>query len=276
MKELEIAAEHREKFAEDGFIVFENFLDTDEVDRLESRFEPLFSGQWETGLAPMKSTGNTVGTKRTGHASSAIPGRRITRSQAWFSSRPSAASPRSFRVGTGPVFTSTMSSGNRRGASALSMHQDGSYNHYMVPNAMTSLWMAVTDTTADAGTVLYVRGSHKWGEAPKPETFIVEDHLEPMLQAARHAGVDAPDVVAIEVPPGGLAVHSTWIWHGSARNAADVPRQSWSRIAPPPTPAFTRPTRRMSTPATDGTPTPRWTRASSRYSGPGTATGRRG
>ena len=91
---------------------------------------------------------------------------------------------------------------------------------------MTSLWMALTDTTADAGTVLYVRGSHKWGEAPKPETFLVEDHLAPMLHAARDAGVGDPDVVAIEVPAGGLAVHSEWVWHGSGHNTADVSRQA--------------------------------------------------
>ena len=52
MQELEIRPEDIEQFDRDGFIVFEEFLDPDEVDLLKSRFEPLFRGQWETGLAP--------------------------------------------------------------------------------------------------------------------------------------------------------------------------------------------------------------------------------
>ena len=52
MRDLDITTEHIEKYKEDGFIVFEEFLDAEEIDRLKARFEPLFRGQWETGLAP--------------------------------------------------------------------------------------------------------------------------------------------------------------------------------------------------------------------------------
>ena len=226
MKDLEIRPEHIEQFASDGFIVFEDFLDSDEVDRLKSRFEPLFGGEWQTGLAPDEvnwqygrdrddRTRQLCNTWKADYAIASVVlqptiGRIAAQLSGWDGSR----------LHLDNVIWKPP------GASGLTMHQDGSYGHYMVPNAMTSLWMAVTDTAADAGTVLYVRGSHKWGGAPKPKTFIVDDHLAPMLDAARHAGVDDPDVVAVEVPAGGLAVHSTWIWHGSGRNGADVSRQS--------------------------------------------------
>ena len=226
MKELEIRPEHVEQFDKDGFIVFEDFLDSDDVDRLKSRFEPLFRGEWETGLAPDEvnwqygrdrddRTRQLCNTWKADYAIASVVlqpavGRIAAQLSGWDGSR----------LHLDNVIWKPP------GASGLAMHQDGSYGHYMVPNAMTSLWMALTDTAADAGTVLYVRGSHKWGEAPKPDAFIVEDHMTPMLDAAGHAGIDDPDVVAVEVPAGGLAVHSTWIWHGSGRNGADLPRQS--------------------------------------------------
>lgn len=226
MIELEIRAEHIETYDRDGFIVFENFLDPDEIERVRSRFEPLFHGQWETGLAPDEvnwqygrdrddRTRQLCNTWKSDYSVASVVlqaaiGRVAAQLSGWEGSR----------LHLDNVIWKPP------GATGLTMHQDGSYNHYMVPNDMTSMWMALTDTSAEAGTVLYVRGSHKWGETPKPETFLVDDHLAPMHQAAASAGIDDPEIVAVEVPAGGLAVHTNWIWHGSGPNTADVPRQA--------------------------------------------------
>ena len=226
MNELEIRPEHVEQFDRDGFIVFDEFLHPDEVDHLKSRFEPLFHGQWETGLAPdevnwqygrdsNERTRQLCNTWKADYAVADIVLRPTVGRIAAALSRWEGTRLHLDNVIWKPP-----------GATGLTMHQDGSYGHYMVPNLMTSLWMALTDTSADAGSVLYVRGSHRWGETPKPDSFIVDDHLAPMLQAASQTGVDDPEVVAVEVPAGGLAVHSTWIWHGSGPNTADVPRQA--------------------------------------------------
>ena len=226
MKELKIRPEHIEAYKQDGFVTFDEFLDSDEIERLKSRFEPLFHGQWETGLAPDEinwqygrdgedRTRQLCNTWKADYSIASVVlqptiGRIAAQLSGWEGTR----------LHLDNVIWKPP------GASGLAMHQDGSYNHYMVPNAMTSLWMALTETSLDAGTVLYVRGSHRWGAASKPASFIADDHLAPMQEAARQAGVDNPDIVAVEVPPGGLAVHSEWIWHGSGHNAADVPRQA--------------------------------------------------
>ena len=226
MKELDIGSEHIEAFNRDGFIVFDEFLESDEIDRLKSRFDALFHGRWETGLAPDEvnwqygrdrddRTRQLCNTWKADYAVASVVlrpavGRIAARLSGWDGAR----------LHLDNVIWKPP------GASALTMHQDGSYNHYMVPNAMTSLWMALTDTSADAGTVLYVRGSHKWGETPKPESFLVDDHLAPVHRAAARAGIGEPEIVAVEVPAGGLAVHANWVWHGSGPNTADLPRQA--------------------------------------------------
>ena len=39
-----------EQFQTDGFLILERFLSADEVTRARARFEPLFRGEFETGL----------------------------------------------------------------------------------------------------------------------------------------------------------------------------------------------------------------------------------
>ncbi len=41
-----------ERWHEDGFIVIERFLTDEEVRRARSRFEPLFRGEFATGIEP--------------------------------------------------------------------------------------------------------------------------------------------------------------------------------------------------------------------------------
>src|ERR1041384_7396567 len=44
--------EHKRQFEADGFLILEEFIDAETVDRLRARFEPLFRGEFETGLYP--------------------------------------------------------------------------------------------------------------------------------------------------------------------------------------------------------------------------------
>ena len=48
---------------------------------------------------------------------------------------------------------------------ALLCHQDAAYLDHLDPPNMTTCWMALDDTTADTGTIYYVRGSHRWPHA---------------------------------------------------------------------------------------------------------------
>src|SRR5207247_10146093 len=47
------------------------------------------------------------------------------------------------------------------------MHQDGSYLDYLVPPEMVTCWIALDDTSAEAGTITYAAGSHHWPRSPE-------------------------------------------------------------------------------------------------------------
>ena len=48
----QLTDEQRRRFAEDGFLVLDRFVEPEQVARVVARFEPLFRGQFETGLYP--------------------------------------------------------------------------------------------------------------------------------------------------------------------------------------------------------------------------------
>ncbi len=48
------------------------------------------------------------------------------------------------------------------GVKALGMHQDGAYLDYLDPAEMITCWIALDDTSAEAGTISFVPGSHLW------------------------------------------------------------------------------------------------------------------
>ena len=78
------------------------------------------------------------------------------------------------------------------GTKSLGMHQDGSYLDYLVPPEMITCWIALDDTSAEAGT--YAAGSHKWPTlAEKPRRVPRAPRLARAARAsaARRGGASA-------------------------------------------------------------------------------------
>ena len=82
------------------------------------------------------------------------------------------------------------------GTKAIGIHQDASYAGYLVPPVMLTCWLALHETTADAGPVEYVRGSHRWPVSPpeRSQFHAPEDWLAPARDAA-------PEGVEVETCP---------------------------------------------------------------------------
>lgn len=218
--------EQIEAYRRDGFIVVEEFLPPDELAPVRERFARAFAHEWETGLQPDEVN--------------YVPGvtpPELTRQlcNVWKADRVLAATVLSRRVGE---FCTALSGhpGLRLAqdnaiwkppaGKALLAHQDAAYLEFLDPPNMTTCWMALDDTAADTGTIYYVRGSNRWPRAPRGGEFHAPDDWLAHARAVMPEGEEL-DLVPIEVPAGGAAVHDGWVFHGSPPNErADAERRA--------------------------------------------------
>ena len=220
-----------QQFQTDGFLILESFIEMDLVERLRDRIEPLFHGKFETGIYPDEwywrpglslpdvtreicnawkcdrtiasvSLSSTVG--RLSAQLAGWPGARIGQDSLWY--KPPG------------------------GGKEIALHQDGAYIDYLMPAEMITCWIALDDVNLDIGTLQYVRGSHRWpllssleGEFHAP----TKDYRWAMLETAKAAGVNEPEIVPVTIPAGGCAFHHGLTWHGSGKNLSQTrPRRS--------------------------------------------------
>jgi ectoine hydroxylase-related dioxygenase (phytanoyl-CoA dioxygenase family) len=214
-------------FRRDGFLIVEEGFITDaEVEALRERVARVFEGEYETGIKPDEVNW--------------VPGRDpedLTRQicNSWRADDLIAAQVLSER--TGRLAAQLMGYRGVRllqdnclwkppGAKSLGMHQDGSYADYLEPPEMVTCWIALDDTRADAGTIEYARGSHRWPRAPTRRS---EFHApDDWLAAVRDAVPDGEELelVPIVVQAGGCAFHHSLTFHGSGPNRATVERRA--------------------------------------------------
>jgi len=178
--------EQLESFRRDGFlIVEEGFIDDETIEALRKRFEPLFEGEYETGIRPDEVNW--------------VPGRDAedcTRQicNGWKADPTIGAQVLSER--TGRLAAGLMGWEGVRivqdnviwkppGTKSIGMHQDGSYLDYLVPPEMVTAWVALDETAAEAGTMTYAAGSHQWPRSPenRGEFHAPADWLAPVYRA---------------------------------------------------------------------------------------------
>lgn len=229
MERLEITPEQIAQYQRDGFLIIENLIEPALVERLRDRIEPLFHGQFETGIYPDewywrpglslpdvtreicngwkcdRTLASVVLSSTVGYITATLagwPGARIGQDSIWW---------------------------KPPGGKAVALHQDGTYINYLDPAEMTTCWIALEDVMADIGTIEYAVGSHTWpfvetnGEFHAPQRH----YQAAMRTAAAAAGVTDPQVVKIEMAAGSCVVHHGNTWHGSGPNLTpDRPRRS--------------------------------------------------
>ena len=214
-------------FERDGFLIVESgFLDAESVERLRERFDGLFAGEYETGIRPDEVNW--------------VPGRDPedrTRQlcNAWKADPVVAAQVLSER--TGRLGAELMGWNGVRllqdnviwkppATKSLGMHQDGSYLDYLVPPEMITCWIALDDTSAEAGTITYAASSHRWPRSAenRGEFHAPPDWLEPVRRAV--PADEELRLVPIEVKAGGASFHHHLTFHGSGPNTASVHRRA--------------------------------------------------
>jgi ectoine hydroxylase-related dioxygenase (phytanoyl-CoA dioxygenase family) len=241
---MEPTREQIDAYARDGFVVVESFLSTGEVAAAREHFARVFAHEWETGLRPDEvnyDPGTTA------------PDLTRQLCNVWKSDCTLAATVLAERNGSfgarlagapGLRLIQDNAIWKPPSGKALLCHQDAAYLGWLEPPNMTTCWMALDDTSADAGTIFYVRGSHRWPHFPIGGSFHAPDDWLGYVRAVCPAGEELV-LVPIEVPAGGAAFHDGWTFHGSPPNErADRERRAivshmvstetrWADGAPP-------------------------------------------
>ncbi len=205
-------------FARDGFLLVERFIDAATVAGLRERFERLFRGEWETGVMPDEVNWQFGKSREdlTRQICNAWKADRMVASVVLREDFGRAIARLAGWPGTRIMIDNVL--WKPAGARPLGFHQDNSYLEWFTPAELLSLWIALDDTSATAGTMELVRGSHRWHHAPPAREFHgPENYRAEMLAAAAREGV-TPDIVPVEVPAGGGSFHHGWTWHGSGFN----------------------------------------------------------
>ena len=216
-----------EAFDRDGFlIVEEGFIHEEASERLRAGFDRLFAGDYERGIRPDEV--NWVAGRDPEDRTRQI-------CNGWKADSVIAAQV--LAEDTGRLAAELMHWDGVRilqdnciwkppGTKSLGMHQDGSYLDYLVPPEMVTCWIALDDTSAEAGTITYAAGSHRWPRAPKNrgEFHAPADWLAPVGRAVPDG--EEPRLVPIEVKAGGASFHHHLTFHGSGPNTASVHRRA--------------------------------------------------
>ena len=161
-------SEQRAAFDRDGFLIIErDFISAEQVDRLRGRFEAIFREEYETGIKPDEV--NWVSGRDPENRTRQI-------CNGWKADTVLAQQVLSER--TGEACAELMGYDGVRilqdnciwkppGTLSLGMHQDGAYLDYLVPGEMITCWIALEPTSAEAGTMTFVTGSHHWPRSEK-------------------------------------------------------------------------------------------------------------
>jgi ectoine hydroxylase-related dioxygenase (phytanoyl-CoA dioxygenase family) len=224
---VEWSGEQLDAFREDGFLVVpEGFVSEEQVERLRERFDRLFAGEYETGIRPDEV--NWVAGRDPDDRTRQI-------CNGWKADPAIAAQVLAER--TGRLAAELMGWDGVRllqdnciwkppATKSLGMHQDGSYLDYVEPPEMVTCWIALDDTSAEAGTITFARGSHRWPRSPenRGEFHAPPDWLEPVRRAAPDG--EEVELVPVVVRAGGASFHHFNTFHGSGPNSASVHRRA--------------------------------------------------
>ena len=219
--------EQLESFDRDGFVIVdEGFTDDATVAALRARFDRLFAGDYETGIRPDEV--NWVEGRDPDDRTRQI-------CNGWKADPVIAAQVLAAK--TGRLAAELMGWDGVRilqdnciwkppGTKSLGMHQDGSYLDYIDPPEMITCWVALDDTSAEAGTITFAAGSHRWPRSPenRGEFHAPPDWLEP-LERAKPEDAEVR-LVPVVVKAGGASFHHHNVWHGSGPNIASTHRRA--------------------------------------------------
>ena len=213
-------------FNNDGYLILDKFIDLEYLDKLRDKFKPLFKGEFETGIEPDEwnwkfgkdpkdvtrqicnawKSDNLI-RKFVCHK---IIGESCSRLMNWKGAR---------LIQDNILWKPP-------GGKSLGYHQDAAYDDWIIPQTMMTCWMSLDFSSKKTGTLEYIKGSHKWGlQPPKGQFHSPDDYKKEVNIFARNNNKNI-EIIYVKVPPGGVAFHHGYTWHGSGINSSKNNRRS--------------------------------------------------
>ncbi len=214
-------------FHRKGYLIVSGFVPKPLVAAARARFEPLFRGEFETGLQPDEWNWR-YGVSDEQHTRQICNG--------WKSD--TLIAKLVLRESVGKACATLMQWPGTRinqdnviwkppQAKPLGFHQDDAYQDWIVPSDLITCWMALDDTTEQGGTIEYVPGSHHWPVQHRTFAFHAPpDYHEGLRYTARQLSVKDYKIDKITVQAGDAVFHHGRTWHGSGTNRSGSPRRS--------------------------------------------------
>jgi len=226
MIKFNVADLNMESFKNNGFLIVEKFLNQKYIPKIQNRFDPLFRGEFATGIEPDEWNWKQGrdSKKLTRQICNAWKSDMIIRNIVCHPKIGESCATLMNWKGARIIQDNILS--KPPGAHSLGFHQDAAYDDWLIPQTMATCWISLDKTTKDSGTLEYVRGSHKWGlSLPKGKFHGPKDYKKFLKEYANKNNKNI-DIKYIEIPAGGAAFHHGLTWHGSGVNKSKNDRRA--------------------------------------------------
>ena len=209
--------EKKEFFNKNGFVVFENVLNKNDLNKVRQKYKKIFKGQYETGVVPDKIKWVY------GRDKNNIP-RSVC--NAWKSDYDVARVVLSKKIGQLVAslqnWTSTRLNQDSLiwvvpGAGSVAFHQDNPYQDWHTPGKVITAWIPLEDTSKEGATLEYLIGSHKNGTTKRLNKFFTNKSYRSISKKLL-SNADKFGRHYVVAKKGSVVFHHGDMWHGSGFN----------------------------------------------------------
>jgi ectoine hydroxylase-related dioxygenase (phytanoyl-CoA dioxygenase family) len=225
-----IPAGAAERFAEDGFVVVERILEPEQTTKVLGAMERVYRGEYNADRRPPRVQ-KPVAPFGSADSVHWILNARVLDADLWAI----ATDARLGRMAAELLGTASVSIVEDQLLAKpgpglpVNLHQDYSYWPFSRSPELITCWVALVDMDLTMGPVEVVRGSHRWGAAPRPKELIrgSEDDWFAGIETIRPPDADL-DLVPVVVPAGGGVFFHALTFHGSRGNRTSAWRRAFS------------------------------------------------
>jgi phytanoyl-CoA hydroxylase len=215
------------KFNQDGFIEIENFFKKKEIQKLKKKYKKIFFGNYSTGVVPDKikwvngRDPNNSPRSLCNVWKSDLDIAKIVLSKSLGKLVSSLTNWKSVKLNQDSLIWVTPGSGT------VAFHQDNPYQDWHIPGKVVTVWIPLSNTVRNGGTLEYLVGSHKENVSDRLNKFYSnKDYRKINKKLLNNPSKFKRHFVCLK--SGSLAIHHGNMWHGSGYNMTSSDRISLS------------------------------------------------